>query len=213
MTGTATMADFLTTVLNASTPPKRRAITSQDDETLVQAIQQASQPRLASTLLALLECPQAKAIIEGQLLLNCASLACSPTSRKRALESSASPRKAQKRIRYQTCTQCKKEFDASNNSNNACKWHPGELVLHLKAIWSNHHVLDPAPGCCSDKQLGELELDHDSSTWDDWDESWCPEKDTMADEMPEGFLWTCCDEDGLAEGCNTTRHTTVHLEA
>ena len=43
---------------------------------------------------------------------------------------------------------------------------------------------------------GELEFDHESNTWDDWDERCHGPRDTNShrSEYPEGFKWSCCDE-------------------
>jgi hypothetical protein len=54
---------------------------------------------------------------------------------------------------------------------------------------------------------GELELYEDDDFWADWDE---PHgyRDTEYNrkEYPEGFLWSCCEEQGDAKGCRTDSH-------
>lgn len=54
---------------------------------------------------------------------------------------------------------------------------------------------------------GELDVDRNSSTWDDWDEDCHGTIDLdLADEYPDGFVWSCCDETNEAEGCTTGPH-------
>jgi hypothetical protein len=47
---------------------------------------------------------------------------------------------------------------------------------------------------------GNLEVDLESSTWDDWDHGEIA-SDANRREYPEGFVWDCCDQAGDAEGC------------
>lgn len=57
-------------------------------------------------------------------------------------------------------------------------------------------------------QIGDLEENAESSTWDDWDEQCHGPWDTTENrkEFPEGFIWNCCDGDGSAKGCKIGRH-------
>jgi len=56
--------------------------------------------------------------------------------------------------------------------------------------------------------LGDLEIDYESSTWDDWDENCHGIQDTEENqhEYPEGFVWSCCDTQGDAVGCDVGDH-------
>jgi hypothetical protein len=47
---------------------------------------------------------------------------------------------------------------------------------------------------------GKLEVDLESSTWDDWDHGKM-DSDANRREYPEGFVWDCCDQTGDADGC------------
>lgn len=62
----------------------------------------------------------------------------------------------------QICLQCKHAFIPSGNSAEACLYHPGEL-----------------------------DLDDEDSTWDDWDEDVHGPHDSSAnrEDYPEGFVW------------------------
>ena len=55
---------------------------------------------------------------------------------------------------------------------------------------------------------GELEVDYDSDTWADHDEDCHGPIDTSANrrQLPEAFTWSCCDAQGDALGCKTSRH-------
>ena len=80
--------------------------------------------------------------------------------------------------RYAKCQNCLDDFDVTNNGSEACEYHPGEL-----------------------------EVDFESSTWDDWDDNVHGHVEDMSEsEYPEGFAWNCCNEDGLAPGCETGWH-------
>ncbi|GMH64178.1 hypothetical protein TL16_g03903 [Triparma laevis f. inornata] len=51
---------------------------------------------------------------------------------------------------------------------------------------------------------GDLEVNYDSTTWNDWDESCHGTIDTKSNksEFPEGFVWSCCGKEGTyASGC------------
>ncbi|KAF2646533.1 hypothetical protein P280DRAFT_464739 [Massarina eburnea CBS 473.64] len=85
------------------------------------------------------------------------------------------------RVRYATCVQCENEFDTLTNGPESCKWHDGEL-----------------------------EIDENAITWDDWDEGSAGERHTDFNEkeFPEGFQWNCCDVQGdqLGKGCMKGPH-------
>jgi hypothetical protein len=51
---------------------------------------------------------------------------------------------------------------------------------------------------------GDLEVNYESGTWDDWDENCHGKIDTKSNksEYPDGFTWTCCGKEGTyASGC------------
>jgi len=80
--------------------------------------------------------------------------------------------------RYEICKRCKEEFDATDDLN--------DCVVHE----------------------GDLEIDDESSTWDDWDDNCHGERDTEENsrEYPEGFIWSCCEARANAEGCDVGAH-------
>ena len=80
--------------------------------------------------------------------------------------------------RYATCKNCEQEFDATKNFSEACNYHDGDL-----------------------------EVNFESSTWDDWNEdTWGPIDERLEEDFPEGFKWDCCEGDGNARGCQTDWH-------
>ena len=50
---------------------------------------------------------------------------------------------------------------------------------------------------------GSLDVDWDADFWADWDEDCHGVIDTRSrrKEYPEGFIWSCCDQDGSSNGC------------
>ena len=82
--------------------------------------------------------------------------------------------------RYAMCTNCEQEFDVIENFSEACIYHDGEL-----------------------------EVNYDHERWYDWDEASYGRISEMEEEHPEGFTWSCCEEDGTAEGCQTDWHQKV----
>ncbi|KAG6817277.1 hypothetical protein H0H87_010939 [Tephrocybe sp. NHM501043] len=74
--------------------------------------------------------------------------------------------------RWETCCNCDEEFDmTARRENEECSFHPGELEV-------------------------------DEGEFADWDERCHGPMDSAHNrrECPENFKWTCCDEDGRAEG-------------
>ncbi|KAF2502911.1 hypothetical protein BU16DRAFT_23224 [Lophium mytilinum] len=94
-------------------------------------------------------------------------------------------RKTYAHVRYRKCTQCLETFDITDNTTGCCTWHEGEL-----------------------------EFDDEADTWIDWDEDTHGPMDTTEhrEEYPDGFRWTCCDDPGDYEGCESGRHSTVRGE-
>jgi len=82
-------------------------------------------------------------------------------------------------VRYATCEQCEQEFDATENGEESCEWHDGEL-----------------------------EIDYEHDTWDDWDEP-CHgimNTDENREGYPEGFIWSCCERRGGEDACRIGKH-------
>lgn len=51
-------------------------------------------------------------------------------------------------------------------------------------------------------------MEVDEEKFADWDEDCHGPMDSKQnrDEYPENFLWSCCEADGMAEGCITGKH-------
>ena len=59
------------------------------------------------------------------------------------------------------------------------------------------------------RSAGEKKVDYSARIWEDHDESlgtYDSFKDD--DDYAEGFTWSCCQEEGDAEGCKSTKHKT-----
>ncbi|KAE8158664.1 hypothetical protein BDV40DRAFT_275283 [Aspergillus tamarii] len=82
------------------------------------------------------------------------------------------------RSRYAFCDQCEEEFDVTTNTSTACRYHPDMSYP-------------------------------DDEYFDDWDEDGPHgpiDRDDVRESYPEGFIYGCCDEDSLQEGCETGWH-------
>ncbi|KAK3935499.1 hypothetical protein QBC46DRAFT_397417 [Diplogelasinospora grovesii] len=92
-------------------------------------------------------------------------------------ESINKKRKAESEIKI--CVQCDDTFLEDDNSPRNCRYHSGDM-----------------------------EMDDDSSAWYDWDERCHGTMDSKENRKlyPDGFVWTCCDEEGSAPGCKYGRH-------
>ncbi|KAK3989439.1 hypothetical protein QBC44DRAFT_369945 [Cladorrhinum sp. PSN332] len=81
---------------------------------------------------------------------------------------------------FHVCTQCGEFFFEVENEEGDCVYHPGKP-----------------------------EMNDDHSTWDDWEE-WrdgrLDDPTIYFDELPEGFIYTCCNQQGDAEGCAESRY-------
>ena len=64
-----------------------------------------------------------------------------------------------------------------------------------------------------DGMIGYREVDDESSTWYDWDEDCHGRMDDQEDEYPEGFIWTCCEQSGDCDGCQTGPHAEESLSS
>lgn len=54
---------------------------------------------------------------------------------------------------------------------------------------------------------GEREVDYVSDFWADHDDDCHGPKENFEDELPEGFLWTCCEQRGDVVSCQIGRHS------
>ncbi|KAF5534940.1 hypothetical protein FPHYL_13321 [Fusarium phyllophilum] len=97
-----------------------------------------------------------------------------------AINDSSDTRKRKAEDELSICVQCDEAFYTNdNNDKDACCYH-----------W------------------GELEVDYDADVWADHDEN-CHgtiDTDSMREENPDGFVWTCCDKPGDKAGCTFGRH-------
>lgn len=78
------------------------------------------------------------------------------------------------------CVQCDSCFnEADNYANNVCRYHDGRM-----------------------------ECDWDSDYWADYDDDAGGPRDSeySRKEYPDGWAWTCCDEQGSHRGCKLSRH-------
>ncbi len=58
----------------------------------------------------------------------------------------------------------------------------------------------------ADDHPGDTEPDYDMFVDHDEDCHGTIDSAEMREEFPENFKYTCCDQDGLSEGCKTGRH-------
>ncbi|KAG2145352.1 uncharacterized protein EDB93DRAFT_1151899 [Suillus bovinus] len=80
--------------------------------------------------------------------------------------------------RWDVCANCKEEYDISGERDDEeCCYHSGHLNVDE-----------------------EFFADHDEDCHGPMDT-----EENRAD-FPEGFIWTCCDENALSEGCETGQH-------
>ena len=100
------------------------------------------------------------------------------------------------RPRYAICERCDEEFDTTQNDRAACRWHDGRPF---------HQPYKQLSSCLL-IIAGEREPDYEHETWWDWDEAVHGNIADMEDELPEGFIWTCCDRAGTKSGCMKGRH-------
>ncbi|KDR78786.1 hypothetical protein GALMADRAFT_1268928 [Galerina marginata CBS 339.88] len=80
--------------------------------------------------------------------------------------------------RWETCANCDEEYDINTFREEAeCVFHPGELTLSEESFV-------------------------------DWDEDCHGPMDTPENrrQYPENFSWTCCEENGLSNGCVRDQH-------
>ncbi|EME80081.1 uncharacterized protein MYCFIDRAFT_77864, partial [Pseudocercospora fijiensis CIRAD86] len=84
-----------------------------------------------------------------------------------------------KRKAYEKCKNCGDDYDVSQNYKGACFYHEGEKELD---------------------NAGDFWADHDSDCHGD------PESFVDDPNMEEGFIWSCCEQSGSADGCVISKH-------
>ncbi|KAL8346113.1 hypothetical protein RB598_000152 [Gaeumannomyces tritici] len=95
-------------------------------------------------------------------------------------EEAAPPRKKQKHVqpRYETCEQCKEEYDAEDNGPTSCVWH-----------------------------YGDSKVDYEGDFWGEDEGCRWVDSDWAREEHPGGFIWDCCQQIGAdTPGCQTGHH-------
>ncbi|KAK3897101.1 hypothetical protein C8A05DRAFT_39350 [Staphylotrichum tortipilum] len=102
-----------------------------------------------------------------------------PEAVTKAKDTKTSPSDAKKRkpsSGLSICVQCDAPF--SEDTTELCRYHPGDM--------------DP---------------DEEGGFWDEHEEHWGPiDTEENRRDMPEGFLWTCCDKVGTEPGCTSAPH-------
>jgi hypothetical protein len=123
-----------------------------------------------------------------------------PRGKKRPHPDSDDVQPPSKRLvkRFQKCENCNEEYDVTQNTQEACRYHPGSFkCLQWKQAYTN-------------KSVGTREADMDGDFWADHDENCHGRIEDLEDEFPEGFRWDCCDELGDQEGCEIDWHRPKH---
>ncbi|KAF3937404.1 hypothetical protein ABW19_dt0207080 [Dactylella cylindrospora] len=79
------------------------------------------------------------------------------------------------------CVQCNESFNEEENASKSCQYH-----------------------------TGHREVDFESEVWEDMWEGDMKQTDFedegLVEEWPEGYRWTCCDEEGDHPGCRKGKH-------
>ena len=118
-----------------------------------------------------------EAALEKILLVAVASTSEIPSQKRKADETTAPNPKRPAKPRFLICQQCEADFDVTENSSEACRWHPGEC-----------------------------EPDYESDFWADHDERCHGIIADLGNEFPEGFIYDCCEKNGTSKGCEVGRH-------
>lgn len=163
-----------TQVTSVNPAPTTQKLPKQKEKPLLQAaIEHLTLDRLHTVLYkALNESPKARSVFERELLAP-----LSPDSEDNEEAIAAKKKSGRKRPRFEVCRWCKEEFDVTQNSENACNHHTGELKLNERA-WQHHDAA----------QEGPFDTDENRET------------------HLTGFNWDCCGADGDGDGCTTTAH-------
>lgn len=107
------------------------------------------------------------------------------------------------RSRFATCKTCNEEFDVETNGKESCIWHPG-TVLYPPIVSSTCFTCRVV---IAYHTPGDSEVDDNAECWGDY-EIWregCP-KEERFDDMPEGFVFHCCEREGTSGGCKIGTH-------
>ncbi|KAI0473060.1 hypothetical protein GGR56DRAFT_596191 [Xylariaceae sp. FL0804] len=94
------------------------------------------------------------------------------------------PLKRKAEAEIKICVQCQEPYYATANGPQACLYHPGEL-----------------------------EIDDESSTWNDWDDNVNGEQDCPDNrvDLPDGFMWNCCLKAQTKGGCTRGQHEAISV--
>lgn len=105
---------------------------------------------------------------------------------------------ANKRKAYEVCSQCGEDYLVEANVVGKCTFHQGEC----------HSNIQMQEMLTYSRSAGVKKVDFESDMWADHDERCHGRLEDFKDdpEFSEGFIWSCCDQDGDAEGCRVTRH-------
>ncbi|KAK7535850.1 uncharacterized protein J3D65DRAFT_626472 [Phyllosticta citribraziliensis] len=144
-------------------------------DVLTRAINTADLERLQTVLINICqESEVSKALVSKQLLTETSD---SDESTTKNQKESAPPR-GKKRPRYAVCSLCREEFDVTQNSKTACKYHDEELEPTDDDFWADHD--EDCHGPIDDEENKV--------------------------NFPEGFVWSCCEGQADSEGCKTGWH-------
>lgn len=121
---------------------------------------------------------------------------------------SGTKRKASEAETTHRCSRCKLRFETDENLPKDCRYHPGSVISISCSMYT---CLRPLRICT----VGHKDVNYDAVYSDDEVEVWADhcEKtfgpaESMVDYMDyqEGFLWSCCDQRGDADGCQMREH-------
>ncbi|KAK8192841.1 hypothetical protein IWZ00DRAFT_264192 [Phyllosticta capitalensis] len=147
------------------------SIGTRPSKVLIKAIEYADLERLHGVIKSICEESEvANALFEEKLLVPISS----GQDRKSGNAQKGGKRQ---RPRYAVCTNCKEEFDMTENDDEACDYHDGELEM-VEDFWVDNE----------EETFGPNDTDENKA------------------EYPEGFEWDCCNEQTDADGCKTGPH-------
>ncbi|KAG9666876.1 hypothetical protein KCU95_g18230, partial [Aureobasidium melanogenum] len=139
--------------------------------TLNHVIDHTTLPRLQSLVKKLCDAsPSARALVEQELLDSSTDIIDLTVDYE--APTTQTDTEGVKRQRYVMCKHCKEEFDVTDNGEEDCQYHDENLEIYWEGdFWADH----------DEDCHGTIDLD-------------------LAEEFPEGFVWTCCMENGEHEG-------------
>ncbi|KAK6007937.1 hypothetical protein QM012_004751 [Aureobasidium pullulans] len=169
----AKVAEF-TQVISTNSAPTTHKVHKQKEKPLLQAaIEHLTLDRLHTVLYkALDESQKARSVFERELLAP-----MSPDLEDSEEAIAAKKKSGRKRPRFEVCRWCKGEFDVTDNSEDACSHHTGELKPDAR-VRRDHDVAEDGPFVTDENR----------------------------DPNAEGLVWDCCWADGDDDGCKTTAH-------